>query len=86
MPEPNSPNVVFFHVDNFGFGELGCYGLRGANTRRVDVFAAQRYPTVELRPRVSVHAPTRSACPTGCYAIRSRDIFSDAGHRYQSVG
>src|SRR5271155_1514716 len=36
MPEPTSPNVVFFHVDNLGFGELGCYGggmLHGAHTR-----------------------------------------------------
>jgi arylsulfatase A-like enzyme len=40
----NRPNVVFFHVDNLGFGELGCYGggvLRGADTRRIDEFARE---------------------------------------------
>ncbi len=29
------PNIVFFFWDNFGWGELGCYGggvLRGAPT------------------------------------------------------
>ena len=29
------PNILFFHVDNLGMGELGCYGggmLRGADT------------------------------------------------------
>jgi hypothetical protein len=29
------PNIVFFYWDNFGWGELGCYGggvLRGAPT------------------------------------------------------
>jgi arylsulfatase A-like enzyme len=34
----SKPNVVFFHVDNLGYGELGCYGggiLRGAETRRI---------------------------------------------------
>ena len=33
------PNILFFHVDNLGMGELGCYGggiLRGADTRRMD--------------------------------------------------
>ncbi len=38
------PNILFFHVDNLGMGELGCYGggiLRGADTRRMDNFAKQ---------------------------------------------
>jgi len=33
------PNIVFFFWDNFGWGELGCYGggvLRGAPTPRMD--------------------------------------------------
>ena len=39
------PNILFFHVDNLGMGELGCYGggiLRGADTRRMDSFAKRR--------------------------------------------
>ena len=38
------PNILFFHVDNLGMGELGCYGggiLRGADTKRMDTFAKQ---------------------------------------------
>jgi arylsulfatase A-like enzyme len=34
--------VVFFHVDNLGFGELSCYSggpFRGAITSRIDAFA-----------------------------------------------
>ena len=34
MPD-KQPNIVFFCWDNFGWGELGCYGggvLRGAPT------------------------------------------------------
>ena len=33
------PNVLFYFVDNLGFGELGCYGggvLRGADTARIE--------------------------------------------------
>jgi Sulfatase len=38
------PNIVFFYWDNFGWGELGCYGggvLRGASTPRIDGLAAE---------------------------------------------
>ena len=51
MPS-EKPNIVFFHVDNLGMGELGCYGggiLRGADTRRMDTSregGRQFYPTM----------------------------------------
>jgi arylsulfatase len=38
------PNILFFHVDNLGMGELGCYGggiVRGAETTRADEFARE---------------------------------------------
>lgn len=38
----DKPNVIYFHVDNLGYGELGCYGggiLRGAESKRIDQFA-----------------------------------------------
>src|SRR5436189_4660005 len=38
------PNIVFFYWDNFGWGELGCYGggvLRGSPTPRIDGLAAE---------------------------------------------
>jgi hypothetical protein len=41
----DKPNIVYFHVDNLGYGELACYGggiLRGAETRRIDQFARER--------------------------------------------
>jgi arylsulfatase A-like enzyme len=44
----DKPNIVYFHVDNLGYGELGCYGggiLRGADTRRVDQFAREGLQT-----------------------------------------
>ena len=47
------PNVSIFHVDNLGYGELGCYGggiLRGADTKRLDEFAEEWLPTDELCP------------------------------------
>ncbi len=67
------PNVVFFHVDNLGMGELGCYGggiLRGAETERMDRFAAEglRLSHYVVEPQCT---PTRSALMTGRYPVRS---------------
>ncbi len=67
------PNIVFFHVDNLGMGELGCYGggiLRGADTKRIDRFASEglKLSHYVVEPQCT---PTRSALMTGRYPIRS---------------
>jgi arylsulfatase A-like enzyme len=67
------PNIVYFLVDNLGFGELGCYGggiLRGADTRRIDAFATEGLKLLNFAPEAQC-TPSRSALMTGRYAIRS---------------
>lgn len=67
------PNIVYFHVDNLGFGELGIYGggeLRGAPTPHIDGFAAEGLKLTNFAPE-SQCTPSRSALMTGRYAIRS---------------
>jgi arylsulfatase len=67
------PNILFFHVDNLGFGELSCYSggpLRGAWTRRIDDFAGQGFRLTNYAPEAQC-TPSRSALLTGRYAIRS---------------
>jgi arylsulfatase A-like enzyme len=67
------PNIVYFLVDNLGYGELGCYGggiLRGADTRRIDAFAAEGLKLLNFAPEAQC-TPSRSALMTGRYAIRS---------------
>jgi arylsulfatase len=67
------PNVLFFHVDNLGFGELSCYSggpFRGATTSRIDAFAAEGFRLTNYCPE-SQCTPTRSALLTGRHAIRS---------------
>ena len=71
--ENERPNVVFFHVDNLGYGELGCYGggvLRGADTKRIDAFAREGYQLLNYAPEAQC-TPSRSALLTGRHAIRS---------------
>jgi arylsulfatase A-like enzyme len=67
------PNIVYFLVDNLGYGELGCYGggiLRGADTRRIDAFAGEGMKLLNFAPEAQC-TPSRSALLTGRYAIRS---------------
>src|SRR5215475_9088413 len=73
-PAPSGPpNIVYFLVDNLGYGELGCYGggiLRGADTRRIDAFATEGMKLLNFAPEAQ-RTPSRSALMTGRYAIRS---------------
>ena len=67
------PNIIYFHVDNLGLGELGCYGggkVRGADTKRIDQFAREGLQLWHFvaEPQCT---PSRSALMTGRHAIRS---------------
>jgi arylsulfatase len=67
------PNILFFHVDNLGFGELSCYSggpFRGVTTERIDAFAGEGFRLTNYCPE-SQCTPTRSALMTGRHAIRS---------------
>jgi arylsulfatase len=67
------PNIVYFLVDNLGYGELGCYGggiLRGADTRRIDGFAGEGMKLLNFAPEAQC-SPSRAALMTGRFAIRS---------------
>src|SRR6201989_759502 len=67
------PNILFFQVDNLGFGELSCYSggpFRGATTERIDGFARAGFRMTNYCPE-SPCTPPRSALLTGRHAIRS---------------
>lgn len=67
------PNIVFMMVDNFGYGDLGCYGggeLRGVPTPNIDRLATQglRLTNFNVEPECT---PSRSALMTGRMPVRS---------------
>src|SRR5678815_84264 len=79
---PDRPNIIYFHVDNLGYGELGCYGggvLRGADTRRIDQFATEGFRLLNYAPEAQCSA-SRSALLTGRHAIRSGTHTVPIGH------
>jgi arylsulfatase A-like enzyme len=59
VPE-GRPNVLFFHGDNLGFGELSCYSggpFRGCITERIDAFAQEGF-------RLTNYCPESQCTPT----------------------
>jgi len=69
----NQPNVVVILMDNFGYGELGCYGggiTRGAPTPRIDQLASQGFRSTNFNVEAQC-TPSRAALLTGRYAIRT---------------
>ena len=69
----DKPNIVLILADNFGYGELGCYGggiTRGAPTPRIDSLAADgtRLSNFNVEPSCT---PSRSALMVGRHPIRS---------------
>lgn len=67
------PNIVYFLVDNLGYGELGSYGggiLRGAETKAIDQLAEDGLQLMNFAPETQC-TPSRSALMTGRYSIRS---------------
>lgn len=67
------PNIVYIFYDNFGWGELGCYGggvLRGAPTPRIDRLAEEGTRLLNFNVE-AMCTPSRSALLTGRHPIRS---------------
>jgi len=74
------PNIVYFHVDNLGYGELGCYGggiLRGADTRRIDQFARSDQLQDKLWRRAVDIAKKNAASPVAALFLDSLNNMID---------
>lgn len=67
------PNVVFMLADNLGYGDVGCYGAgeaRGMPTSNLDRLAHDGLRLNQFLVEAAC-TPSRSACLTGRYSIRS---------------
>jgi len=67
------PNVVLIFMDNYGWGEPGCYGggiLRGAPSPNIDKLADQGMLLLNYNVEAQC-TPSRAAILTGRYAIRT---------------
>ena len=69
----DKPNVVLIFMDNYGWGEPGCYGggiLRGAPSPNIDKLSDEGMRLLNFNVEAQC-TPSRAAILTGRYAIRS---------------
>jgi arylsulfatase A len=64
------PNIVFIFVDNFGNGDLGCFGSKLHRTPNVDRLAAEGTKFTSFYVASGVCTPSRASLMTGCYPRR----------------
>lgn len=79
VPFRGKPNFVFIFVDNFGNGDLGCFGSTLHRTPHVDRLAAEGTRFTSFYVASGVCTPSRAALMTGCYAQRVNLHVSDTG-------
>ncbi len=63
--EQEQPNIVFFLVDDLGWGDLGCFGHSTIETPNLDKFAQQGLTLTDCHSASAVSSPSRSAILTG---------------------
>ena len=69
----DQPNIILINMDNFGYGELGCYGggiTRGAPTPRIDKLASEGMRLTNYNVEAQC-TPSRASLMTGRYPVRS---------------
>lgn len=73
----DKPNFIVIFVDNFGNGDLGCFGSELHRTPHVDRLAAEGTKFTSFYVSSGVCTPSRASLMTGCYAQRVGMHVSD---------
>lgn len=71
------PNIVLIFVDNFGNGDLACFGSQLHRTPHVDQLAAEGMKFTSFYVSSGVCTPSRASLMTGCYPRRVNMHVSD---------
>ena len=75
------PNVVFFLVDDFGWGALSSSGSKFQETPNIDKLAASGMSFTNGYAACTVCSPSRAATLTGCYPGRTHLTDWIDGHK-----
>lgn len=81
------PNIIIILADDYGYGDVGCYGSMRFNTPHLDALAAGGLRFTDFHSNGAVCSPTRAAVLTGRYQQRTgiTGVVTAAGHRHTGL-
>ena len=68
--QASRPNIVFIMADDFGYGDVGCYGRLDIRTPHIDGIAARGVRFLQGYANSAVCSATRTGLITGRYQYR----------------
>lgn len=74
------PNILFIFADDWGFGDLGCYGQKEVATPNLDKLASEGTRFTHFHVTSGVCSPSRSSVITGHFPARHRIHAHFAGN------
>ncbi len=81
------PNIIIILADDYGYGDVGCYGSERFQTPHLDALAAGGLRFTDFHSNGAVCSPTRAALLTGRYQQRTgiHGVVTAAGHRHTGL-
>ncbi len=81
------PNIIIILADDYGYGDVGCYGSKRFLTPHMDALAAGGLRFTDFHSNGAVCSPTRAAFLTGRYQQRTgiNGVVTAAGHRHTGL-
>jgi arylsulfatase A-like enzyme len=81
------PNIIIILADDYGYGDVGCYGSERFQTPNLDLLAAGGLRFTDFHSNGTVCSPTRAAFLTGRYQQRTgiHGVVTAAGHRHTGL-
>ncbi|QHV94539.1 sulfatase family protein [Spirosoma endbachense] len=72
MSTASRPTIIFILADDWGYGDLGCYGNADVTTPNLDKLASQGTRYTQFHVTSGVCSPSRSSILTGHFPARHR--------------
>jgi len=81
------PNIIIILADDYGYGDVGCFGSERFQTPNLDALAAGGMRFTDFHSNGAVCSPTRAAFLTGRYQQRTgiHAVVTAAGHRHTGL-
>ena len=70
--EKQQPNIIFIFADDWGYGDLGCYGATEVATPNLDKLAAKGTRYTQFHTTSGVCSPSRASVMTGKFPAENR--------------